>query len=235
MDISDVWTLKISNEIPQFKPIEPNWDAIGKKLETTLKGADPRDENGPWSFINGDYSDVYFPRSLLKTGFPIELVDYATDVYKSDLSNPDNTYYIDGQPVSHIRGVGHRSLNGLICRALGVHGYRGDFGGHGSAARAVSSAIYEHITVGRHAQDNHYLCDSGWCSEAWHNYKQIKEEVATMHRSGNHANCKPDVCARQLAHAADNHSRCHEGNCEVRKNETKVEQFLRELDTDNKS
>lgn len=233
MEISDLWTFKIANESQEFKPIETNWDAIGKKLETTLKNADTRDENGPWSYINGDYSDVYFPRSLLKAGFPIELVDHSTDIYKSDLSNPHNTYYIDGHPVSHIRGVGHRSLNGSICRALGVNGYRGDFGGHGSAARAVSSAIYEHITVGRHAQDNHYLCDSSWCFEAFKNAKQLRKEVATMHRSGNHDNCDPIICERQLTHDANDHSKCHPTNCEVRKNETNVEKFLRELDTEN--
>lgn len=216
MEISDVWTIKISNETFEFKPLKINWSAVRPKLKATLKNSDPNDPNGPWSFINGDHNDVYFSRSLLKAGFPIEFVDHLTYIYSSDLSDPHSTYYIEGQPTKHIRGVSHNILNDTICEAFGIKGYRGDFGGHGSAARAVSSAIYEHFTRGRHSKGNHLSCSSEWCHEAFHNYKQIAEEKIKLHDSGDHSYCRPK-------------------NCEIKQEEKRKQKIEKWLDLDESS
>lgn len=209
MDINDIWSIKFANDQDSFKPIKPDWRRVKNQVKKLLKNSPINDPDGPWSLIGDGWDTLYFPRKLLSAGYPIELVDDLTKTYESDLTNPHATYYINRQPVSHFRGIPSGSLSNKLCSIFDIKGYRGDFGGHGAAARAQYNAIVEHFTTNRHAKGNHSFCDGSWCQEYRTNYKQIQDQSKALHDSGDHSDCRKDDCTKFDMHNADDHSRCN--------------------------
>ena len=92
-----------------------------------------------------DGHTIFAPAAFTNVGAPPAIVAQHTQCYESDLSNPKETIFVDGEPVNQCLGVYGLPLIETICDDLGVE-YEMKMG-RGFQAAACREAIRRHFNA----------------------------------------------------------------------------------------
>lgn len=156
MDFSDIWIIRkkghddprphVDDPFDDSKTIYQDEDSANEAAAEQVRTLLQSGATKPWALLNGDGNSIISADEYLEAGFPKDLIQSMTKLYKSNTDDPKQTMFDgEGNVLPEMQGVNSLSFHWDLATLLGIKHEGGKFHGRGSQANEIAKAFRKHF------------------------------------------------------------------------------------------